>query len=258
MKTQYKAGRAAPFIQVPVALLSDHRTDAFTIAAYVALRSFCNFGSEAGAFPSDTAAAARAGMSSRTFRERRTRLRDMGWVEWDSGKEDGKPNRYIVHATLEEEGRQEVPTPSAAVADPGRQELPTTYIQSTIDSVPTKYEEALGRWSLPISDIWAEWINQRKEALGIRSRTQKVTWRRVRGVLVALDELGYSVDECKDVIRGCCSRPHNVQGGFLDIELMFRDQQHIELYLHHWRSNGNGNGKVTTTDTQKALEAMYG
>jgi hypothetical protein len=249
VKTQYKTGRAAPFVQVPVELLSDPNCDCHTIATYVALRSFCDFGSEAGAYPSDTAAAARAGMGRRTFIDRRQRLRDMGWVEWDSGKENGKTNSYTIHAVLEEGGVQEPHRGCAGDAHPGMQEMHTTYIQDTIDSIPKKHAKVFQKHAAAVNRLWPA-----LSARGVRPRSQAVTWRRIKGLVAALEL--YTEDECRDVIHGCLHREHNIAGGYLDLELMFRDQAHIEMYLHQWRSNGS-NGGPNTTETRRALEAMY-
>ena len=119
---EYKSGRRAPFVMVPVALLDDDRVDPHTIATYAALQSYCDYGGEEGAFVTDATAAVRAHLGVRTFINRRMLLRDLGWVDWDSGKEDGKSNTYRVHqvgcAPHAEGGMQEMHTPSAPDADP--------------------------------------------------------------------------------------------------------------------------------------------
>ena len=128
----YTLGRKAPYAQTPIALLLDERSDAYAIAVYVALRSFCDIRQDN---VSDEMGSKRAGCSPRTFRDRRNRLREMGWVDWDSGKGDGRANRYVVHETPyegpEEGGRQETPRGSAPGAEGvgvrcrgGRQEAP--------------------------------------------------------------------------------------------------------------------------------------
>ena len=137
---EYRIGRRAPYTMVPQSLLMDERADAYTIATYVALRSFADFGSTEGARPSDKSAAQRAGCSVRTFVNRRQRLKELGWLEWQSRAAQGKTNVYVIHETAEADppppvqeeeseggGVQEMHTPSARGADPPMQEVHTGY-----------------------------------------------------------------------------------------------------------------------------------
>ena len=76
------------------------------------------------------------------FRDRRAKLRALGWLDWTSGKADGRVNAYTVHLSREGRqeaptpGRQQPPTPSAPPAEEvgttrrgGRRQLPTTESQ---------------------------------------------------------------------------------------------------------------------------------
>lgn len=120
-----RPGKGPYFAQVPFALLKDEDADAHTVAVYAALRSYADFSDpRQGAKVSDKSAAKRAGCSPRTFRDRRDKLQEMGWIEWESGKKDGRPNAYVIHASLEggsvrdaDPPRQETPTGSAGDAD---------------------------------------------------------------------------------------------------------------------------------------------
>lgn len=99
MGSSYRRGQGPHFAQVPFDLLDDEDADAYTIATYAALRSFADFGSAGGAEVSDARASARAGCGRRTFKRRREKLRKMGWIEWESGKDEGSKNTYVVHGS---------------------------------------------------------------------------------------------------------------------------------------------------------------
>ena len=64
----------------------------------------------------------------------------------------------------------------------------------------------------------------------------KRTRKRLSKISARLRE-GYSVDDLQHAIDGCLSNQSNVDGGYLDIELICRDQQHVEQYLA-WFKNG--------------------
>jgi hypothetical protein len=142
-----RRGRGPYFAQVPWELQDTAGIDAATIATYAALQRYADFGQSTGCRVSDAVAAKKAGLSRRTFINRRARLRQLGWVTWESGKAEGGVNMYVIHRSLEQEGVQDVqtpvheaPTPSELRADPGVQEMHTTESPSTEN--PTKTEES--------------------------------------------------------------------------------------------------------------------
>lgn len=142
-----RRGRGPYFAQVPWELQDAVGIDAATIATYAALQRYADFGQSTGCRVSDAVAAKKAGLSRRTFIDRRARLRRMGWVTWESGRAEGGVNIYVIHRSLEQEGVQDVqtpvheaPTPSERDADPGVQEVHTTESPST--ESPTKTQES--------------------------------------------------------------------------------------------------------------------
>ncbi len=107
---QYRRGRGPFFAQVPFALQEgrcwhdgpcEHgAVGAATIAVYAALQRFTDFGDETGASVKDDVAARMAHVSRREFIRRRHQLRQMGWIEWRSGRVSAKANEYLVHRSL--------------------------------------------------------------------------------------------------------------------------------------------------------------
>ena len=114
-----KAGRGPYFAQIPWALQDDPRTDSGMIATYASLRRYSDFGGPTGCRASHRTLSQKAHLSSSTFRLKLAALRALGWIEWQSGKVDGTPNVYIVHASLGSpvigEGVAEIHTPGSPV-----------------------------------------------------------------------------------------------------------------------------------------------
>jgi len=264
-KVRYEAGRPAPYLQLPVALLMDPDIDPHTLTTYAVLKSYCDFGSDSGAYPSDEQAAKRGAMSRRVFIDRRNRLREKGWIEWRNSP--GGPNAYKVHATLDDstdistqktQGVQEVHTGCAGDAQGGVQEMHTTYIHLTKIQIPKSRLDEVTRFLPELDELWGFWTDWRARALGLGTpRQQKVTWNRLRPVVDRLLE-GYQLSDLKEAVLGCCHREHNVKGGYLDIELICRDQQHVDMYVHHWRQTQRSLKSPTVEQTKMAIEAMYG
>lgn len=139
---EYQRGRGPHFVTVPFELLDDEEADAYTIAVYAALRRFADFGKDTGAQVGDARAAKVAGCGERTFRDRRERLRKMGWVEWEERK--GLPNKYVVHASKTPARDADVADTPASDADLPRHEMPTTksqYREKNLTSSSLRYED---------------------------------------------------------------------------------------------------------------------
>lgn len=104
----YRRGRGPYHAQVPWELQDDPRADPGIIATYAALQRFTDFGGETGARVSDRQAADKAHLSTKAFRAKRMKLREMGWISWDTvddrndaGQVKGRINAYVVHRSLE-------------------------------------------------------------------------------------------------------------------------------------------------------------
>ena len=243
---EYAIGRRAPFVMVPRSLIEDPEIDPHTLATYIAVSYFADHGKSTGAYPSDSTAAERVGMGERTFRDRRTKLKEMGWLEWESGQAKGVTNRYTVRQD-DKEGRREPPGGSARDAGGGRQEMPTT-------------EEPVTKEPIPIDSIWKYWEDERAAALKLNGKRRPMaqTQKRVQAVRRIWD-LGYREQEFKTAIDGCTSSDFHVQRGFLDIELICRDQDHFERFIHKAGQSVRKNGKTpTAAQTQDMVKRLYG
>lgn len=91
-------GSGAFFIQVPFALIEDARLSTTGKAVYCALARFLTFGTDGGAYPGHARLAQLASCSVSTVQRELKALKELGWVEWQSGAAEGETNRYTVHA----------------------------------------------------------------------------------------------------------------------------------------------------------------
>lgn len=149
--SRVRRGRGPFFSPVPFDILDDPELDAYAIATYAAIRSFADFGSGDGARVSDATIARRAGCSDRTVRARRDLLASKGWIEWRSGKGEGDPNEYLVHASLaravevgsegDAEGSEGDAEGVGTTFRPGRHEVPSTESQIPISITERRREK---------------------------------------------------------------------------------------------------------------------
>jgi hypothetical protein len=266
-KGKNQSGRRAPFVTVPLALLDDPKVDPAAIATYAALQSYCDFGSEEGAFVTDNKASVRAHLGVRTFRDRRMLLRDLGWVDWDSGKEEGRSNTYRVHqvgsAPDAEGGRQEMPTPTAPDADPsslytesqvtgdksvnlpvirrgGFNTLRHADVMRTIGEVEkqTNWRATVDQWeTMAVLAIFAYWVavtgkdNARVRLSSERAFVIKARLREAGGGTPdAVSCLMYAID-------GALKDPRLVQEkngiAYLEVDNIFRNWSRVERCAHH-------------------------
>jgi len=88
-----------------------------------------------------------------------------------------------------------------------------------------------------VLEVFSYWQDQRAKAVGKTSGPpMKPTRLRMSKIQRRLSE-GYTGGELKEAVDGCLSNPRNLQGGHTDIELICRDQAHVEQYLA-WYRNG--------------------
>lgn len=103
------------FVAVPEDLLKAG-LDASAIAAYVAVKSFADYGKETGAEVRDEIVAPRAGLSVRSFQDARARLRHAGWLRWER---TGRSNRYTVLSFPDPEAGRSADSADQSPAQPG-------------------------------------------------------------------------------------------------------------------------------------------
>jgi len=91
--------------------------------------------------------------------------------------------------------------------------------------------------STAVEEVFMHWETQRTIVIGEGTRPKmQRTKPRVARIRARLSE-SYSVRDLCNAIDGCLSNPKNVKGGYTDIELICRDQGHVEQYLA-WYEHG--------------------
>jgi len=100
-----------------------------------------------------------------------------------------------------------------------------------------KKEKNLPSHPPQILDVFEYWETAREEAIGKTSGPpMQPTKKRLSKINARLAE-GYSVEQLKEAVDGCLSNCWNIEGGHTDIELICRDQAHVERY-RAWHQNG--------------------
>ena len=85
---------------------------------------------------------------------------------------------------------------------------------------------------IEVFDYWQERRSQLPH-----TRPAQPTCKRLSKVQARLKD-EYSVADLKQAVDGCLSNPFNVEGGFYDLELICRDDQHVTQYMHWARKDG--------------------
>ena len=80
------------------------------------------------------------------------------------------------------------------------------------------------------------WRKRREEIVGTNAGPRMQPNKKRMSKIRARMKEGYSVDSLKEAVEGCLMTPHNLNGNFTDIELICRDQQHVEMYRDTFRN----------------------
>ena len=95
-----------------------------------------------------------------------------------------------------------------------------------------------------ISEVFEYWEGERRRVLGRKSTVaMKATNARLSKVRARLGE-GYTTSALKRAVDGCLGNAFNVERGHVDIELICRDQKHVEQYLS-WADKEPADGGST-------------
>ena len=92
-------------------------------------------------------------------------------------------------------------------------------------------------YSDEVISVFDYWNEKRSAVLPGRRRTAKATPERLSKVKARLAE-GNSVDDLKLAVDGCLGSKRNVVGGYVDLELICRDDQKVTQYMQWARKNG--------------------
>ena len=99
--------------------------------------------------------------------------------------------------------------------------------------------------------VFEYWATRRTAILPGSTRPPKRTPKRLSKVKARLSD-GYTVMDLKLAVDGCLGSERNVEGGYVDLELICRDDQHVTQYMQWARKNGIGSGTHLMTAAQVA------
>ena len=115
------------------------------------------------------------------------------------------------------------------------QDDPTSKSTSNSNSIDTSDKE-----SDEVS-VFEYWATRRTAILPGSTRPPKRTPKRLSKVKARLSD-GYTVMDLKLAVDGCLGSERNVEGGYVDLELICRDDQHVTQYMQWARKNSSGSG----------------
>ena len=213
------------------------RTAALGPAEKVLWGLYRSYDSGNGAWPGDEVLAAHMSRKVRSIEDYRARLLDAGFLL----KEFRGPKPAVYRAVIPQEATQNpatLGTQSPAESCDAETKAPQ---EATQDSASPLYKSTGSTNTSDYSDdvicVFDYWNKKRSEVLPGRRRTAKATRQRLSKVTARLTE-DFSVDDLKLAVDGCLGNSFNVEGGFVDLELICRDDQHITQYMQWARKNG--------------------
>ena len=94
-----------------------------------------------------------------------------------------------------------------------------------------------------VAAVFEYWVEKRAEVLNLtrRMKISQSSTDRLSKVKARLAE-GHTVADLMLAIDGCLGSQHNVEGGFVDLELICRNDQKVTQYMAWARKNGRGSG----------------
>lgn len=94
-----------------------------------------------------------------------------------------------------------------------------------------------------VVEVFDYWASERKRVLNLNGGPQPVlSAARSSKINARLGE-GYDVATLKRAVDGCLASDFHLEGGHTDIELICRDQKHVEQFLIRLGQSQNGNGQ---------------
>lgn len=218
-------------------LKSPSKLICLTLASYMSK-------SQRTVFPSIPTLAADTSMDRRTVIRHLAALTENSWLEkvakFDPNTGRQTSNEYTP--TIPGRVAESHPRGCHSATGEGGRESPEQTIRNRPEeqsNYSAEISDCPSDWTPEMCDVFSYWRNERATVVGaIRGPKMKPTPKRGSKIRSRLGE-EYTAQALKQAIRGCLSNPYNVEGGYLDIELICRDQAHVEQYLA-WARNGNG------------------
>lgn len=243
---QVKQGGGPFFAQVPVSLMKEEWTDAYHVSIYTALRATADFGeageSVSGCYEKMGVLADMAGCSRRTFHDRVSDLREHGWVDWKSGREDGGRNEYVVHFTSASDAQG-----CARDADLGVHEthtLPTENHNTENQNQDTNWEEMDREKQLEasspdqpcpiISEVFNHCREVRAEITDKKGGPPLQLTKKRHGKIRARLREGWQVEQLQCAYEGMANNDYHQNNGYLDPELAFRDDEKVRRHMKYY------------------------
>lgn len=203
----------------------------------LAFADHCN--DEGFCYPSVSRIARKSGYSDRSIQRKISSLVGSGLLEASS--RSGGRGQTALYRVLPEKGDKLAPfapvkgdnstervTPVAQKGDTAMSPEPSVNHQL---EPPEEQQGFLWSTSL-VREVFDYWAEKRHTALGLNGKgpRQKFTSTRQRKIKARIDE-GYSGEDLKRAIDNILASEFHLKGGHTDIELICRNQAHLDRYL---------------------------
>jgi len=107
-------------------------------------------------------------------------------------------------------------------------------------------------WKPKEWEVFTYWREQRVTVIGLNGGPQMKPTAKRQGKIRARLAEGYTVPQLKEAVDGLLISEYNVSRGHTDIELICRDQQHVEQYRTRLENHGKSDEEADAVEWAKA------
>ena len=196
----------------------------------------------AGAWPGDDVLADHMQKGVRSVQRYRSRLLEGGFLLKEFRGPKPASYRAVSPSKASPPSATLEPESLATLGDANPKASP----EASPDPAPPLYRSTVNTEKANTSDsesdevrVFEYWSDRRTAVLPGPTRPPKKTAKRLSKVRARLSD-GYTVEDLMLAIDGCLGNAFNVEGGFIDLELICRSDQKVTQYMQWARKNETG------------------
>jgi len=178
------------------------------------------------------------GVSERTVRRSLSELEELGYIEIEDRKGGDSLRKVRPKLTLQDDPDNlsgEGGHDDHAGGGQGGHQSSRGVVSSRVYKQTNGKD---GQFDEEIEEVFEFWKSKRARAIGKDGGPEmKLTGKRESKIRARLKE-GYTVNMLKEAVIGLLSSKYHRENGFLDIELICRDQSHVEKYRAWFKKGG--------------------
>ena len=153
-------------------------------------------------------------------------------ISRENGKKGGRPSKADSNQSQSHDVANTKPNQSDVKADKNLEKTQTKPSENPNESYPYTHNplpttQKKNKYANEVAEVFEFWIT----TFAKDKNKTKLSDVRKRKIIQRLDD-GFTLDDIKTAIVNCSKSEYHTAGGFTDIELICRDEQHFERFLN--------------------------